>query len=267
MVPNMVPNRHRNFIGRYERSFDHLRPHRIAFTSADPSLRVGDLFIPCSASFANIPLRGTTGSGKSTLCLLVFNHIIAKEPDSRVSVTGLWKDHKKANPNSRVQDSLAASCERGYPDFDLQAATVRQHHWVLFDEVQTTYDDDVLWSSFLKEPNDGFFVVLFASYGSQSPPGVSARSIGTRNNFLPHQCMSLRATRNGIHAEEIPGLYFVPAEFNHFIAVKRQKDMDLPIMAQDLLDWIFRVSSGHIGAIASRVTSFGICMWQKHHAY
>ncbi|KAJ7146259.1 hypothetical protein C8R44DRAFT_845471 [Mycena epipterygia] len=209
-------------------------------------------------------VQGTPGSGKTTLCRLLFNHIIAKEPESRVSVTGIWREQKEANPNNRVEDSFTASCARGDQEFDLQSVRVRKRHWILMDDAQTTYSDYGLWSNFLKNPYDGFFIVLFASYGSQRPPGVVAHSVGTPNNFLPHQCVGLCPKKNSmVDAEEIPGLYFLLAEYHQFIAIKKLKDPNLPVIEPDLLDWIFQVSSGHIGAIDSII--FGIKFVAKFH--
>ncbi|KAJ7710016.1 hypothetical protein B0H17DRAFT_250172 [Mycena rosella] len=204
-------------------------------------------------------VRGTPGSGKTTLCQLLFNHIIAKEPGSRVSMTAIWQ---KLDPTSRVEDCLAASCYRGDGAFDFEDAHVHNRHWVLFDDAQTTYADSRLWTTFLKKPYDGFFVVLFASYGSQRPPGLQTHLVGTLNDFLPEQCMGLRSTRNGPNAEEIPGLYFLQAEFLQFITTKKQKDTDLSTIEQDLFDWIFQVTSGHSGAIEaiiSRIIDIGKC--------
>jgi hypothetical protein len=58
--------------------------------------------------------------------------------------------------------------------------------------------------------------------------------------------MGLRPTKNGdLH---IPGLYFLPEEYDSLLQIWSNQ---LPTLAQDLRDWVFVVSSGHIGAIDS----------------
>ncbi|KAJ6567280.1 hypothetical protein DFH09DRAFT_918962, partial [Mycena vulgaris] len=208
-----------------------------------------------------LQVRGTPGSGKTTLCSLLFNHILNKEDESLLSCIGPWRQR------ASFWESISTSCIQGDIIDSPQWREGRKRHWILFDEAQTTYEDEFLWSRFLKElENNNFIVVLFASYGSQQPSRGVARVIGTPNNIQVHQCMGLRATENGLLVPYIPGLYFTPEEFETFLEEQIQKS-DLPALSEDLGEWIYGASRGHIGAIDSvllMVKLVAVCMF---HGY
>ncbi|KAJ6538493.1 hypothetical protein DFH09DRAFT_1177051 [Mycena vulgaris] len=63
--------------------------------------------------------------------------------------------------------------------------------------------------------------------------------------------MRILPTENGLFPNRhIPGLYFVREEYDLLLR-KRREETDLPTLADDLTDWIFGTSNGHIGAIDS----------------
>ncbi|KAJ6542577.1 hypothetical protein B0H19DRAFT_1267825 [Mycena capillaripes] len=190
-------------------------------------------------------VKGTPGSGKSTLAYQLFNHILRTAPADRVSITKLWKKQQT------VEESFIMSSYRG--DITNDPTCLRQgdrvRHWILMDEAQESYPDTVLWATWLKECPDGFIFVLFALYGSQNTVGTSVQ-VGTPNALLPHMQMLLRPTENGLMTNtHIPGLYFTVSEFQELVMKRRRSD--LPTLDQDLSDWVYHASAGHIGAIES----------------
>jgi len=186
-------------------------------------------------------VHGTSGSGKTILCSLLYNHILGKNPNDLVSCVGPWQQRH------HVWDSLSASCIRGDildPSKDWQ--NTRTCHWILIDEAQTTYKDHDFWL-FLKDISHRFLIVLFASYCRPFPtelPDV----VGTQNHILGWEQMCLRPTQNGrVHRRYIPGLYLTRPEFDELIAQESKKSA----LSIDLADWIYQASKGHIGAIDS----------------
>ncbi|KAJ7925841.1 hypothetical protein B0H13DRAFT_2313974 [Mycena leptocephala] len=96
-------------------------------------------------------VRGTPAAGKTTLCYQLFNHLQNIRPGDRVSCD--LQDDPLC-----VEDSSVA-------------------HWLLFDDAQTSYDDEVLWAVFLKLIPGHYRVVMFASYGNQQLLGLEAVDI------------------------------------------------------------------------------------------
>ncbi|KAJ7132316.1 hypothetical protein C8R44DRAFT_977950 [Mycena epipterygia] len=192
-------------------------------------------------------VRGTPGSGKTILCYQLFNHLLQIAPDDRVSCIKLWKT------KSSVEESLVESCIRGdFKEFRDCYNDTSRRHWVLFDEAQTTYTDADLWATFLKELPDNFFVILFVSYGNQTSKDPAL--VGTPNNILPHLRMGLRPTQHGRPDDRyIPGLYFTLSEFKE-VAGKRTQTQELPALDEDIAEWVFVTSGGHIGAIDSMLS-------------
>ncbi|KAJ7512763.1 hypothetical protein B0H11DRAFT_2213327 [Mycena galericulata] len=184
-------------------------------------------------------VHGTPGSGKTTLCSLLYNYILAKEVDTAVSLIGPWSQQ------DRISESLQASLVRGN-HIDLEG---RRRHWLLFDDAQTTYEDHRLWNTLLKGEYHHFLLVLFAPYVKVNTLG--AHIIGTPNNIQAHQCIGLRPTENGLYfRRHIPGLHFLRDEYDTFLHDQSQKT-DVPTLGPDLADWVYEASMGHPGAIAS----------------
>ncbi|KAJ7293189.1 hypothetical protein C8J57DRAFT_18719 [Mycena rebaudengoi] len=183
-------------------------------------------------------IRGTPGSGKTTLCSLLYNYILMEEPDSRLTLISFWE---------RSSDSIARSLTNrtalGDP-IDVFGGD-RRRHWVLFDEAQTTYPDASLWSTFLKTPPSNFIIILFASHSRRKIE--RADLVGTQNIIQPHQRMGMKPTAN---TATIPGLYFLLQDYASLLNIRGRKP-DLPTLLDDFAQWAFHVSNGHIGVIDS----------------
>ncbi|KAF8344479.1 hypothetical protein F5887DRAFT_1283324 [Amanita rubescens] len=113
-----------------------------------------------------IYVRGTPGSGKSTLMDLLHQHILQKDPNAFVCVTQSWPPRNF--PYSVPFDSYVW-LQDTIPDFRNR----RSLAFLLMDEAQETFGDSCLWHFFLKDIIDNprwYRVVVFCSYGSISTP-------------------------------------------------------------------------------------------------
>ncbi|KAJ7262758.1 hypothetical protein B0H12DRAFT_1104331 [Mycena haematopus] len=184
-------------------------------------------------------VKGTPGSGKTTLCGQLHDYILTKDTSARVTVISSWKQCE------RVSASLEASRIWG-PEIDIYGN--RATHWVLFDDAEATYEDIYLWASFFKDGPRNYICILLAVYcvhhRGLADIGVSL------NNIQAHQQMTLHPTEHDRHSPHIPGLYFLTDEYED-LAEYHQKYEELPTLDVDLKDWIFEASAGHIGAIIS----------------
>ncbi|KAJ7762327.1 hypothetical protein DFH07DRAFT_407810 [Mycena maculata] len=186
-------------------------------------------------------VRGTPGSGKTMLSKQLKKHILWLDSQARVTITGVWRR------GDTVQDSLNLSKIDGDP-VDLR---YKGTHWILFDEAQTTYQDDIIWTTLLKDFDNKFIFLLFASYGSRQRKAADV--IGTLN-IHPHQQMGLSPTSNGDHGfSHIPGLYFKQEEYESLLNIHPR--LELPTLSSDLRQWIIEISNGHIGAIRSLLSA------------
>ncbi|KAE9392758.1 hypothetical protein BT96DRAFT_979250 [Gymnopus androsaceus JB14] len=193
-------------------------------------------------------VRGTPGSGKTTLCHLLNNYILKKESHASVQIVKQWQ----RNASNNIEESFNNSRDKRLPVFKFADIGDGQRRWLLFDEAQESYEDDVLWNVLFKNPGNDVVIVLFASYGSQGVKEWRRRGV-TLNPILPHQRMNLWPVdgENGEEHLHIPGLCLLRAEFDELVDLQQQLDPDIPILMEDLRDWIFSISGGHIGAVMS----------------
>jgi hypothetical protein len=116
---------------------------------------------------------------------------------------------------------------------------------IIIDEGQLTYWDTGFWTSFLKSIMNYPTldrVILFASYGS---PIGGVTSEGTPMDIPDDNRVSLQAVD---HGDGIPaaGLLFTHEEFAEVV----EKSYPSELFEQDFLDYVFRVTFGHAGAVA-----------------
>jgi hypothetical protein len=122
---------------------------------------------------------------------------------------------------------------------------------IIIDEAQSTHWDTVFWNNFLQEitPESSDRVILFASYGS--PTGrVSAE--GTSMVAPDHNRVSLRPV---YHSHEVPplpsaGLLLTVEEFTDMVG----RAYKAGCFDNDFLEYVFRVTAGHTGAVADLLT-------------
>jgi hypothetical protein len=118
--------------------------------------------------------------------------------------------------------------------------------YFLFDEGQTTYWDRTLWVSFKDyiEPFKGAYAILFCNYGNEAEPGPNRRT--------PLDLTGARVTLGRVHQDgsKSIGLLLDKPEFCDVI--KRLPTLRL---TDDLRDFVYNFTGGHIGAILA-VTTF-----------
>lgn len=178
-------------------------------------------------------VRGTPASGKTTLALLLAQHIHQQEPAVHTIYIPIWP----------LQDVEAIGGWQFY---------LRQKYgWVpgkktvfIFDEAQTTYEDYSLWDEFIKNIqayNDRFAIAL-ASYGS---PSSRIRIAGLPVVVGDWQ----RVTLHQINLDGLGsvGLFFSQTEFEDLVYKKFA--LARHYFDPSFLKVVFEVTGGHVGAI------------------
>jgi hypothetical protein len=180
-----------------------------------------------------LQVRGTPGSGKTTLKHLLHNHIIKNDCQASViSLTSWFKDPQQS-PFHLTERLLAL--DPAFPRTD--GIT-----FLLLDDGHDSYDDFVLWSIFLKSVHDGIYpqyrVILFCSYGSPTSRPVSY-NIGTQLVLRDAALISLWPGERSI------GLLLNRPEFDELV-LRFKHPLKLH---PHLLDLIFDWTTGHAGAV------------------
>lgn len=154
-----------------------------------------------------------------------------------------------------MEDYLDERLKKLDPTFDLDDSSVPT--FLLFDEGQVSYQDDMLWNDFLKGVHDRLYnnycVILFCSYRSPSAcPLVYKR--GTLPVLSHAALVSLRPTKKSI------GLLLNRDGFDQVVARHHRKLNLHP----DLLDDLFNWTVGHVGAIVQLLDaiSYQVSLWQ-----
>jgi hypothetical protein len=130
-------------------------------------------------------------------------------------------------------------------------ASWKEHlHWdhnipsvLMFDEAQLTYGDVGLWDAFFKPVSDFpshryHRIIIFASYGSLTR--INARV--TTMLIKPSQMVTLAPIDHHDGLKPV-GLYLTRPEFDEIV------DLLKCSLDPECLDYIFKISSGHVGAM------------------
>lgn len=160
-------------------------------------------------------------------------YILERNPLASVDTTHSWP--RIAPRSERALDKRLRSIDPTYP----RPSAIT---FLLFDDGQDSYQDDLLWGIFLKRVHDRFHnnyrVVLFCSHGSPSPRPVFHEA-GTS------LCLSVEA-RVVLWPTEISiGLLLTRLEFDEVVARYERKLNLHPIVLQRIFDW----PAGHVGAV------------------
>ena len=125
-----------------------------------------------------------------------------------------------------------------------QIETASTPTWLLFDEAQDTLWDVELWEYF-KKPRSNVYVVFFGHLGlaqiDQEPDGVIRN---TPVYIPPTRRVGLHPTNPGG-----PCLLFSYEEYQEYIHARRMAIEGTPNLDEDLQEWIYQVSGGHVSAM------------------
>jgi hypothetical protein len=190
-----------------------------------------------------IQVRGTPGSGKTTLMELTHDHILSNDPEAIVEVIKAWPPKE---PGTTIQDRMRQRIKT-YPSDN------HRNSYLLFDNAQDTYWDGDLWDVFFKDVvqhRSGPRAILFCSYGSPSPRPVE------HDNGIPlvipsNACVSLTPYHDDTSDLGFPpiGLLFSREEFDEAVDRFRGPDGDCILMDGELRQMLFEWTQGHAGAV------------------
>jgi hypothetical protein len=168
---------------------------------------------------------------------LLHAHIVKARPNAKVHI---YKDWDQKSLEDMMGDERMIEFLPGYPSFN------DAERFFLFDEGQTTYWDRTLWVTFKDNIKGltGAYAILFCSYGNEvdSKPGEPIRL----------SLNGARVTLGRVHQDGSKsfGLLLDKPEFCDVI--KRLSTLRL---MDDLRDFVYNFTGGHIGAILA-VTTF-----------
>ena len=177
---------------------------------------------------------------------LLYAFILEQAPSAFVNTQHSWPQGQSWGPllNDRLQ-----LVDPSFPRQDGLA-------YLLFDEGQDSYEDDILWNNFFKGVVDGGFscyrVILFCSYGSPSSCPVP-HHIGSPLVLREAARISLWPQQG---SEGSIGILLNRSEFEEVVSL-----FERPLnLHPDLLDLIFEWTVGHVGAVVEmlRVISYQV---------
>ena len=192
----------------------------------------------------NIQVRGTPGSGKSSLAGLLCHHIRQQEPVTNIIWIQGWQ-------RTVIEAQGGWQCY-----FQKKKGWVKGDNTVfVFDEGQMSYCDGDLWNNFFKTirptaiPGDeNFRAIIFASYGS---PTTRFTIEGTPMALNDVQRVTLRSIQ---HNDKLPpiGLFFTQAEFSDLVT--KQYPSSEHSFHASFFDNVYDLTQGHIGAAMDFIT-------------
>jgi len=183
---------------------------------------------------------------------LLHSHILEQSPSAFVYTRRTWPGRKEAEQSDWALTKRLKDVDPLYP---------RRHGlaFLLFDDAQDTYEDQILWNIFFKGVGDGRYhcyrVILFCSYGSPSARPV-LHHIGTPLLLRDAARISLWPREGSI------GILLKRSEFDEVVS-----RFEHPInLHPELLDLIFDWTVGHAGAVIEmlRVISYQKASESRH---
>jgi len=177
---------------------------------------------------------------------LLHSHILEQSPLTFVYTRLTWPRRKEAEQSDWALTKRLKDVDPLYPRRDGLA-------FLLFDDAQDTYEDEILWNIFFKGVSDcrydRYRVILFCSYGSPSARPV-LHHIGTPLVLRDAARISLWPREGSI------GILLKRSEFDEVVS-RFERPLNLH---PDLLDLIFDWTVGHAGAVIEmlRVISYQV---------
>jgi len=185
-------------------------------------------------------VRGTPGSGKTTLMELLHDRILHHDRAATVEVIKGWAKEDGTTIQDRIHKRIKSYSAGSGKLF------------LLFDNAQTTYWDAPLWENFFKDVvqhGSGPLAILFCSYGSPSDRPVEYDE-GTPLILPPGSRISLTPHDGPDHSGFPPiGLLFSREEFEEAVDRFRGADGTRIHVEQELRQILFDWTMGHAGAV------------------
>lgn len=180
-------------------------------------------------------VRGTPGTGKTSLAELLAYHITQQEPTTHVIWMQGWpQDYIKARGRWRDYFKI----DKGWVE--------NQQTVFVFDEAQLSYVDGDLWNNFFKSIHlySNCRAIAFTSYGSPTTPIMIE---GTPIVISDERRVTLRAIQ---HKDGLPsaGLFFSRVEFDNLVSTMYPSQKYL--FDKSFFNELFHLTDGHVGAIA-----------------
>jgi hypothetical protein len=179
-------------------------------------------------------VRGTPASGKTSLAFLLRKYITENHPEKKEVFLACYRVEPAQKPIMDCQDWLV---DQGW---DSPSNGV-----LILDEAQLSYWDSSFWLTFIKSINAStpHMVILFASYGSAS------RNLLNNSTPLFVQEGQLVGLARGPTGASV-GLLLTREEMEGVV----RKKFPNHLFDDSLLDYIYSLTSGHVGACYDALT-------------
>jgi hypothetical protein len=177
-------------------------------------------------------VRGTPGSGKSVLAILLQEYISNQEPNTRVARVPTWKEESEMRKSGGWRKWLS---ERWTDEDDSDDV-------LIVDDAQSSYWDHSFWFYTLKLMMDRtrYRIITFASYGSNTGSNPLA-ALATPFYAPPYQFIGLYSIES---AEDKIQLCLSKEEYNDFVYIVFPNSH----FDSSLLNSIYDLTNGHVGA-------------------
>jgi hypothetical protein len=195
-----------------------------------------------------VHVRGTLGSGKSTLSHLLRQQVKKIEPGLPI----LWCSWPVNLPENigHGHNRVLSHMFDIHPDIQINWLT--QRALLIIDEAQGSYICTSLWNDFIKYlgTHDPPMIILFSSWGSATSrsEAVSATPI----HLADAQRISIRPSHNSD-----PSVFFTYTEFIDVIERVKQYESQYGqafLPNQDVINYIWAITNGHPGTVRAILT-------------
>lgn len=176
-----------------------------------------------------VQIRGTPSSGKSVLLDLLYDHILAVEPQASLKYLTGWSTGNLAE----------------FQDIELSARHSRV--FLLWDECQETYHSDVVWAGFKRaqQHDTQLYVVAACVYGSAGA-APNPKAGGTPLQLVPTAKVGLRPLPD--NDDTLPaGLLLKPEELLEVV----ERATGVPSIDEPLMKMIWEWSDGYVGVVVA----------------